>query len=205
MAGSRWRQVEEALKKIAPICAERDEDGVDVWFLNNKKICQSIRTASEIIEIFQSTSPGGGTYTGSRLHQILNPYLRKYERHPETTKPINIIVITDGDSHDDVQTPITTAAQKLDRLDAPPWQVGIQFFQVGNDENARRMLKELDDDLSANSGDANMRDMVDTVPFKGENGGELTHSGILKCVLGAVNRRLDRNSKEIHRPKQGSI
>ncbi|KAL5398830.1 hypothetical protein PMIN03_012744 [Paraphaeosphaeria minitans] len=31
MAGSRWSQVEQALTVIAPICAERDEDGIDVY------------------------------------------------------------------------------------------------------------------------------------------------------------------------------
>jgi hypothetical protein len=40
---------------------------------------------------------------------------------------------------------------------------------------------------------------VDTVPFTGDDNAELTAAGILKCVLGSVNRRLDRNSKELHR------
>ena len=37
-----------------------------------------------------------------------------------------------------------------------------------------------------------LRDMVDTVPFTELGGGTLTAEGILKVVLGAVNRRLDR-------------
>jgi hypothetical protein len=40
---------------------------------------------------------------------------------------------------------------------------------------------------------------VDTVPFTGDGDSQLTAAGIMKVVLGSVNRRLDRNSKELHR------
>jgi hypothetical protein len=44
-----------------------------------------------------------------------------------------------------------------------------------------------------------LRDMVDTVPFKGAEGEHLSADGILKVVLGAVNRRLDRKrSQDLH-------
>jgi hypothetical protein len=41
--------------------------------------------------------------------------------------------------------------------------------------------------------------MVDTVPFTDDDNAELTAAGILKCVLGSVNRRLDRKSDDLHR------
>lgn len=58
--------------------------------------------------------------------------------------------------------------------------MGIQFFQIGNDAGAREMLKQLDDDL-ADMG--NVRDIVDTVPFTSENGGQLTGAGIMKVSV----------------------
>ncbi|KAK7178280.1 von willebrand factor [Paraphaeosphaeria sporulosa] len=64
MAGSRWSQVGQALTVIAPICAERDEDGIDVYFLNTEKPWLQQRTAGNIIEIFQTAKPGGQTFTG---------------------------------------------------------------------------------------------------------------------------------------------
>jgi len=178
MAGSRWGQVEQALSAIAPICAAHDTDGVDVWFLNNKKEWKNQRTAGDIIEIFQDAKPGGQTFTGKRLYDILNPYLVRYKKNPkpEVTKPVNIIVITDGQAHDDVAGTIEAVARKLDQWDAPPWQVGIQFFQIGNDPEARVMLKQLDDDLASDD----LRDIVDTVPFTSETGGELSPHGIMK-------------------------
>lgn len=117
----------------------------------------------------------------------------------DRTKPLNIIVITDGVPTDDVESALIHAAKKLDRLDAPAWQVGVQFFQVGSDEDAKTHLRALDDELSEIAG-GEVRDMVDTVPFLGRSGEALTGEGILKVVLGAVNRRLDRKrSKDLHR------
>lgn len=201
MAGRSWRETGKALETITPICTERDADGIDIFFLNHpdSSIYKNVTTAGTVIEIFQTVRPGGATPTGQRLQKILKPYLQRYEKNPETTKPINVIVITDGEPSDDVEAPIISAAKKLDKLDAPAWQVGIQFFQVGKEAGAREALKQLDDGLREASGDDDLRDIVDTVPFTGDDDAELTGAGIMKVVLGSVNRRLDRQSKEIHR------
>ncbi|KAL1598334.1 hypothetical protein SLS59_007018 [Nothophoma quercina] len=201
MAGRSWRETGKALETITPICTERDADGIDICFLNHpdSSLYKNVTTAGTVIEIFQTIRPGGATPTGQRLQKILKPYLQRYEKNPETTKPINIIVITDGEPSDDVEAPIISAAKKLDKLDAPAWQVGIQFFQVGKEVGAREALKQLDDELREASGDDELRDIVDTVPFIGDDDAELTGTGIMKVVLGSVNRRLDRQSKELHR------
>ncbi|KAF7186429.1 hypothetical protein HII31_12225 [Pseudocercospora fuligena] len=202
MAGGRWRETAQALETITPICTQHDADGIDIFFLNTRESSfhRNVTSASTVREIFQTVRPGGGTPTGQRLNQILKPYLRRYEASPDTVKPINIICITDGEPSDDVESPLIQAAKKLDKLDAPAWQVGVQFFQVGRDEEAKRHLKQLDDELAEIAGDDELRDIVDTVPFMGAEGTFLTGDGILKVVLGAVNRRLDRKkSKDLHR------
>jgi uncharacterized protein YegL len=201
MAGGRWRQTADALMTITPVCTAHDEDGVDIYFLNQAGLPshKNVKSAGAVQQIFNSVRPGGATLTGMRLQIILRNYITAYEKAPETTKPINIICITDGAPSDDVERPIIKAAQKLDKLDAPPWQVGIQFFQVGNDAEATTHLKQLDDELADIAGDDELRDMVDTVPFTNVAGAKLSGDGILKVVLGAVTRRLDRKSKELHR------
>lgn len=201
MAGRSWKETGKALETITPICTDHDADGIDVYFLNHpdSSLYKNITTAGTVIEIFQTVRPSGATPTGQRLNKILKPYLQRYQASPDTTKPINIIVITDGEPSDDVESPIIQAAKKLDKLDAPAWQVGIQFFQVGKEPGAREHLKQLDDGLRELAGDEELRDIVDTVPFSGDDNAQLTGHGILKCVLGAVNRRLDRSSKELHR------
>ncbi|KAI9817551.1 MAG: hypothetical protein M1827_001163 [Pycnora praestabilis] len=195
MAGRSWRETSAALRTVTPICTAHDADGVDLYFLNHPDNVEykNITTTIAVEQIFSTVRPMGGTPTGIRLNNILKPYLREYESKPDTTKPLNIIVITDGVPSDDVESVIINAAKKLDKFDAPAWQVGIQFFQVGNEQGAAAALQELDDGLAEVGG--GVRDIVDTVPWTSANGEGLNGEGILKVVLGAVNRRLDRKSR----------
>lgn len=196
MAGRSWRETSHAIASIAPICTAHDKDGIDIYFLNapDSPSYQNITRASEVQRIFETVRPGGGTPTGTKLNAILKPYLRECEAKKsnlEALKPLNIIVITDGVPSDDPESVIVSYAKKLEKLDAPSWQVGIQFFQVGEEAGAAEALQELDDGLEGRTGG---RDMVDTVPWKSQNGGNagLNGEGILKVVLGAVTKRLDR-------------
>ncbi|KAK2607366.1 hypothetical protein N8I77_006043 [Diaporthe amygdali] len=218
MVGRSWREVQSALSSITPICTAHDADGVDIYFLNHRSpypASQSqgkasggysnVTDASAVERIFTSVRPGGMTPTGTRLNHILKAYLRHYEAaveraggDPDATdvKPINVIMITDGVPSDDPESVLLSVAQKLDRLEAPPHQVGVQFFQVGNEPGAAEALRTLDDDLAELGG--GVRDMVDTVTFNSRGGGgsgntpTLSGDGILKVVLGAVVKRLDR-------------
>lgn len=214
MVGRSWREVQAALSSITPICTAHDADGVDIYFLNHRSpypASQSqgkasggyanVKDVSAVDRIFTSVRPGGMTPTGTRLNHILKAYLRHYEAaveraggDPDATdvKPINVIMITDGVPSDDPESVLLSVAQKLDRLEAPPHQVGVQFFQVGNEPGAADALRTLDDDLVEMGG--GVRDMVDTVAFRaGTNSAPaLSGDGILKVVLGAVVKRLDR-------------
>ncbi|KAG8624630.1 hypothetical protein KVT40_007697 [Elsinoe batatas] len=210
MRGSRWTTARSAVATIAPICTAHDLDGIDIHFLNApaQSYHSNVTSASTVNEIFSSVEPFGGTPTGQCLDKPLSrrgsPDSMLGRSRPDV-KPLNIIVITDGVPTDDVESPLVAAAKKLDKLDAPAWQVGVQFFQVGDDESAAETLKGLDDGLSELAGKP-VRDMIDTVPFDRKTRGyggrgtseELTADGILKVVLGAVNRRLDRREQGMH-------
>ncbi|RHZ59022.1 uncharacterized protein CDV56_103402 [Aspergillus thermomutatus] len=215
MLGSRWKEAEEALAAIAPICTRYDQDGIDIYFLNHRRDAtatstgayHNITTAADVQEIFNSVRPRGPTPYGKRLLQILNPYLRRVEKMAAATdedgnlrdpakfvKPLNIIAITDGVFTDDAESVIVDVAKRLDgpRCRAVPWQVGIQFFQIGDDEGARRYLEDLDDDLGKMAKEDNLRDIVDTVPWRGHRGQTLNAEGILKCTMGAVHKKYDK-------------
>ncbi|PVH70394.1 hypothetical protein DL98DRAFT_521644 [Cadophora sp. DSE1049] len=212
MAGRSWREVSQALTTITPIVTKHDSDGIDIYFLNHKSKdtgepsegvaatgYRGIKRAAMITEIFERVRPQGGTPTGIRVHHILKPYLAKLEKaagEGKEVKPMNLIVLTDGVPSDDVESVLLSAAKKLDRLDAPPFQVGVQFFQVGNEEGAKEALEELDDELS-NMVEGGVRDIVDTVTWTGgcsssDGGIGLTGDTVLKVVLGSVVKRLDR-------------
>ena len=205
MAGRSWRETSAALCAIAPICTAHDADGIDIYFLNHRNPMAgsncggytNITTTAAVQEIFNSVQPLGGTPTATRLNHILKLYLadleqsfkRRAQGQDIPVKPLNIIVITDGVPSDDVESVIVKAARKLDQYDAEPWQVGIQFFQVGCEPDAAENLRQLDDALSSEHG---IRDIVDTIPWSGDDGQTLTAQGILKACLGSVLRKLDR-------------
>ena len=205
MAGRSWRETAAALSAITPTCTAHDANGIDIFFLNHRNPLASsnlggytnITSTSAVDGIFKNVRPLGGTPTGTRLNQILKPYLAELENdierqghgHEAALKPLNIIVVTDGVPSDDVESVIISAAKKLDAYGAEPWQVGIQFFQVGREPDAAEDLRDLDDALSGQHG---IRDMVDTVPWTGDDGQTLTGDGVMKVVLGSVNRKIDR-------------
>ncbi|RYP84539.1 hypothetical protein DL770_005193 [Monosporascus sp. CRB-9-2] len=215
MAGyGRWDEARAALALILPVCVDHDNDGVDIYFLNHKNTnrrvdgadakgpsagtgYRHVKSAEAVMDIFNGTEPTGQTPTGERLGQILQTYLAHFEEQVQLNdaedpgvKPVNIIVITDGcpNSLGVLEGVIVEAAKRLQKQDALPYQVGIQFFQVGNNPNAAEFLTRLDTEIRERY--QLDRDMVDTVPFNPRTGG-LTDKLILKTVLGAVVKTLD--------------
>ena len=144
MFGRSWREVSQALATLAPVVTSYDSDGIDIYFLNHKSRdagvpsegiaatgFRCINRAAKVTQIFERVKPCGGTPTGTRIHSILKPYLAKLEkakRKGKEVKPMNLIVLIDGIPSDDVESVLLSTAKKLDKLDAPPYQVGVQFF-----------------------------------------------------------------------------
>jgi uncharacterized protein YegL len=223
MAGRSWRETFQALSQLLPIIVARDADGIDIFFLNHQSSdlgsakdgipaggYRNVKDVAEVERIFKTVKPGGGTPMGTRCRSILKPYLTKLEAEAkknkmDEVKALNILAITDGVPSDDVESVLISAAKKLDALDAAPHQVGVQFFQVGNEEGAAEALRELDDGL-VGLVQGGVRDMVDTCTWMGGESADgtlkLTADGILKVLLGAVVKRLDRRrlSGEMNRP-----
>ncbi|KAH8759536.1 hypothetical protein F5882DRAFT_479498 [Hyaloscypha sp. PMI_1271] len=172
---------------IAPIVSSHDDDGLDLYFMNHKSAdggspnegiaaggYRGIKRAATVTEIFARVRPQGGTPTGTRVHNILKPYLAKLEAEMATSKemkPLNLIMLTDSIPSDDVEA----------------------FFQVGNEEGAKEVLEELDDGLSELI-EGGVRDIS-------EGGVGLTGNRILKVVLSAIVKRLDHRwaSGEVRR------
>ncbi|KAF7300249.1 hypothetical protein MKEN_01349000 [Mycena kentingensis (nom. inval.)] len=201
MFGARWSEASHALAQLAKVAAEYDDDGLDIYFLNSREIGHSMKSETAVMDLFKRVEPSGGTPTGDRLDKLLREYLSKLEaavidsdgtpRNRETAqviKRVNYIVITDGEATDSPKDVIVDAGKRLARLhNLCSAQLGVQFIQIGNSADATRYLKELDDDLASAHG---IPDFVDTTPY-----GKLhpvTADGIIKCLLGGVNRRVDR-------------
>ena len=147
--------------------------------------------------------PFNGTPTGATLEKILDAYMRSY-KNDRKTKKMNIICITDGAASDPskLMDVLIDCSKKLDNYDAPLDQVGIQFFQVGNDKRATYQLEHLDNMQEEG------RDIVDTYHFENVEklqakmktqgisiGDQPEFSGevIIKIVLGAIRKDVDAN------------
>jgi hypothetical protein len=228
MAGTSWRETRDVLKSIAPVCTAHDADGLDVYFLNTRNPTGDrtpsnpaggflqITSADAVNRLFETVRPRGATPTGTRLQQILKPYLTRFEAQmkdnggdAEATgmKPVNLIVITDGVPTDDPESVLLSFAKRLDKVDAPPYQLGIQFFQVGSEPGAREALIELDDNLGSQERGDGPRDIVDTTTWNGKAGSRpvLTADGVLKAVLGAVVKRLDRKRISVDQQRRDRL
>lgn len=191
------REVERIFEEVRPGGGTRTGGRLnDILGVYVKRIEEQQRrrrmAANTTNNTFTTTATTGVNGAGERNRQEVFSFeaASGEGQDDEFPRPLNIIVITDGVPSDDPESVIIHAARKLDALDTPPWQVGIQFFQVGEEQGAADALRELDDGLVERGG--GVRDMVDTVPWSGGRGKGLNAEGILKVVLGGVNRRLDR-------------
>ncbi|KAF8172801.1 hypothetical protein K438DRAFT_2023665 [Mycena galopus ATCC 62051] len=197
---SRWDEARKALEPLAEVAGKYDQDGIDIHFLNDPRSGLGLKTSEDVRTVFNRVTPDGPTPTGDRLEQLLKPHLEILEEATiqrdgtpidketgKAIKRINFIVITDGESSDDVKGPVIDAATRLTALrNLNSVQLGIQFFQIGKDARATKALKELDDDISKAE---NIRDIVDTTPYKKLN--PITSKGLLKVLAGGINRRVD--------------
>ena len=109
---NRWNQARDALAGLFEVAAQYDTDGIDIHFLNSKKLGQNVRSAKEVKRLFDSVHPRGITPIGQKLESLLLQYLALIEkahdedqkllsegiegRNLEAIKPVNFIVLTDG-------------------------------------------------------------------------------------------------------------
>lgn len=160
-----------------------------------------ICTPEDVDMIFQRAKPWGGTPTALRLHDIFAPYMKRLEAEdagliPVNTKklkPMSLIVFTDGKPTDDPGPELNNVARRLDAMHALSCQIGVQFFQVGDDEDAKDALEKLDGDKKKKPD--GVRDIVDTTTWdereKKMGTVKLTLKGIMKVVLGAIDKKYD--------------
>ncbi|KAH8834346.1 hypothetical protein DL96DRAFT_1756936 [Flagelloscypha sp. PMI_526] len=190
MLGARWREAGNALGELASLAGQYDPDGIDIYFLNSPREGRGLKDIRKVNKLFMEVSPTGATPIGARLERLIKTYIDRLEQSsvPDSIRHVNYIVITDGSPTDEPADVIIHAARRLDKLNRPLSQLGIQFVQIGNSKSATKYLQGLDDELK----DA-PRDIVDTTPFTGQ---ELRGHTFVKILLGGINRRVDRKGAQ---------
>ena len=156
---SRWDLVVDALRYIANEATKWDEDGVDIHFLVSDELNGSgVKKGQVILNLLDKVDVemnGGGTRFEPALHPYISKCLRQYNAYfdalnrgeeREPPKPMEIIVLTDGAADDKKSTEklLVKAGEELDRMFAPSFQLGVQFVQVGDDNDAKKYLERLD-------------------------------------------------------------
>lgn len=116
---------------------------------------------------------------------VLVSIARRLDRGDFSLSQVGVQLLQIGD--DSEVSAVTKASRAREQLLCRASAQGASAaWRKPNSRQAREALQELDDGLAAAH---NVRDMVDTVPYRGE---ELTSALIVKVLLGGINRRLDR-------------
>ena len=213
---SRWIEALEAIDMVLRLATQYDDDGVDVFFLNSEhefNIGRNDKILDKIKE--KGIGPRGGTPLGAKLQSIFTNFKNLYTTLKSrgilnTLKPINVIVITDGQPSDEdkVLRSIVDICQFFEDQSANVTEyVGIQLFQVGKDEGARDYLQDLDDNIKnkckLRSGRC-VPDIVDSTCYNPKDPVPLKFT-ITKVLLGGINTSMDNDtSHEIQAKQQGS-
>ncbi|KAK4046556.1 hypothetical protein OIV83_006008 [Microbotryomycetes sp. JL201] len=189
-----------ALAQVIDTASRYDSDGVDICFMNDRTRATS-KSSREIMSLFQRVWPSKSTPTASAMRRVIDPYLSELRNwqiegkpagYPRP-KPMNLIILTDGepDRGESPEPVIVETARSLEQMRMPPYQLGIQFVQIGSDDEAARFLQSLDDDLREKYG---IRDMVDTTLFDSSQGGEISTEYLMKALLGGINKSVDNQN-----------
>jgi hypothetical protein len=155
---SRWQMMQESTLALASKCEEFDPDGINVYLFSGKFKRYENVTAAKVSTIFYENDPSGRTDLAGVLTDALANYFQRKAKGETKPNGETIIVVTDGEPDDrkPVMRVIIEASQKMDRDE----ELAISFIQVGNDAQATRFLKILDDELQ--SAGAKF-DLVDTI------------------------------------------
>jgi hypothetical protein len=115
-------------------------------------------TASKVSQVFQENEPSGRTDLAGVLQDAIQNYFQRKATGQTKPNGETILIVTDGepDERKAVMKVIIEASRRMDRDE----ELAMSFIQVGNDAQATKFLKILDDELQ---GAGAKFDIVDTV------------------------------------------
>lgn len=171
---SRWHAARESAAALATKCEELDPDGLTLYVFGSRFKRYEHVTAGRIDKVFDENEPAGGTDLAGVLAHAFTSYFER--RAHGGTRPETILVVTDGEPDDGsaVIKTIVDASRKIQRDE----ELAVSLIQVGRDQNARRFLKLLDDELVPAGAKF---DIVDTVTLD-----EVEELGLTEVLLGAI-------------------
>ncbi|MGL5804402.1 MAG: vWA domain-containing protein [Xenococcaceae cyanobacterium] len=174
---SRWQVMQESTLALANKCEELDPDGITVYTFAGKFKRYENVTANRVAQIFKENEPAGRTDLAGVLQDALGDYFKRKAGGKIKANGETVLVVTDGEPDDRkaVMKVIIEASRQMDRDE----ELAISFIQIGNDREATRFLKALDDELQ---GAGAKFDIVDTVTVE-----DLEDMTLTEVLLNAIN------------------
>ena len=172
---SRWAVAQESAHAFAAKCEELDPDGLTLYVFGGRFRRYDNVTASRVAQVFRENEPCGSTDLAGVLKDAFDAYFAR--KGKGTTRYETIVVVTDGEPDDPraVMRALVEASRRIDRDE----ELAVTFVQIGQDPEARRFLRVLDDDLVR--GGAKF-DICDTVTVD-----EAETMGLTEVLLNAIN------------------
>jgi len=161
---------------VARKCEQFDPDGITLYLFSGRFTRYDNVTSSAVAQIFMENEPMGRTDLAGVLQDAVNNYFHRKAQGQTKPEGETILVVTDGEPDDRkaVIRVIVEASRKLDRDE----ELAISMIQVGNDAQATRFLKALDDDLQ---GIGAKFDIVDTVTID-----DMENMSLAEMLLSAI-------------------
>ena len=171
---SRWAAARESTEALAAKCDSLDADGITLYVFGSRFRRYENVSAERVAQVFQENAPCGGTDLAGVLSHAFDAYFARKAKG--NAKPETILVITDGEPDDPraVIKTIIAASRRIQRDE----ELAVSLVQVGNDPDARRFLKLLDDELV---GAGAPFDICDTVTLD-----EAENVGLTEVLLSAI-------------------
>lgn len=91
LANENWEAASHLLCSLVELAPE----GLDVYFLNSKRIGKALKERIDVEELFAGLVPREGKKMGERLEGMLTEYIDRLGREPGVRK-LNLVVVTDG-------------------------------------------------------------------------------------------------------------
>ncbi len=165
---SHWDVLVDLVHVMAYELKSSDSDGMDLKFINSPKVLNSTKSTALRKDLQSHVLTTGKSSINKVLDLLLEEYvlklrthtqkLREYQspsgmmksivrRKPSRVKPLYIYIFTDGkwgDSDAATET-IRETAKYLKKFNYTRRQLGIEIIRFGDDPDAKKRLKALDD------------------------------------------------------------
>jgi uncharacterized protein YegL len=173
---SRWHWSQQQITYLSQQASTVLQNGITlVLFDSGHKVFNRVN-ANDIVQIFASNQPGGGTNMSAALNSQLKAYFKRRDSSYGQVKPLSITILSDGvpSNAGAVRSAIIDATKKMTN----PGEIAITMLQLGADRKGANFLQELDYGM-VNEGAA--FDIVTSKPFT-----ELVAKGLPRAIVESI-------------------